>query len=634
METPQHPSRLPRIALFALLVINGIVLIAWFVLLPLQKTAVEKKKTPEIITTDLVQTQDSESSFLATPMLGDLNLSDKEGMQRDGVIILALDNGESVNLFGFHPLYMPVTQINPGVSYDETTPVLSTDGSRMAFASRENGYWDIYLEDTSNLQVLRVTDTLPFDNSPTFSPDSQWLAYTSYQDEDLEIFLQSLTDPTSAPIQLTNDRAADYSPAWSPTGRVIAFISNRAGQPDIWLADLDKIEDRFTNLTNSISAVESHPAWSPDGRFLAWSGSKDGFNNIYLWDSQAPSKPAYILAPGLMPTWNPSGEILLAAIESPNETGLVGYQANTGLTLLPYTPMPGMIDGMSWLAGEKAQTLVDSLLATEPYQVKSLWQPILTLQPGPQGRRGVVMLNNVNAPYPYLHDAVDESFLALTEAVGKLSGWNFLANLENAYLPLTEPPTPGSPENWLYTGRAIAVNGIPLQAGWMAISREEFQGETYWRIFLKTRYQDGSQGQPLTAPIWDINARFSGDTVAYEAGGKIGVTPPGYWMDFTTLARTYGWLRQPALINWRTFFPATRFNLFVLADGLDWQQAMLEMYSPEALATTTPFPTKAYTPTPTRVIIGTPQLTPTPLPSATATYSPTPRPTWTIQPAP
>jgi hypothetical protein len=49
-------------------------------------------------------------------------------------------------------------------------------------------------------------------------------------------------------------------------------------------------------------------------------------------------------------------------------------------------------------------------------------------------------------------------------------------------------------DDWLYTGRAFSLNPLILSAGWMAAVREDFNGQTYWRLYLKARFQDGSAG--------------------------------------------------------------------------------------------------------------------------------------------
>jgi TolB protein len=131
----------------------------------------------------------------------------------------------------------------------------------------------------------------------------------------------------------------------------------------------------------------------------------------------------------------------------------------------------------------------------------------------------------------------------------------------------------------------------------MALVREDYGNQTYWRVFLKTRAQDGTQGRPLTDRIWDITSRNSGDPAVYEKGGKETNVPEGYWVDFTEWAGRYNWDRLPALSNWITYYQGARFDMFALTDGLDLNTALGHMYPGENFsrplikATLTPFPT-------------------------------------------
>jgi TolB protein len=179
---------------------------------------------------------------------------------------------------------------------------------------------------------------------------------------------------------------------------------------------------------------------------------------------------------------------------------------------------------------------------------------------------------------------VDESFSALHKALTRELGWDYLSQLESALLPLTTPPQAGIARNWLYTGRAIAVSSLPMEAGWIAVSREDYSGVTYWRVWLKCRKQDGSCGKLIHEDTWDFNSRYSGDQTAYQEGGRIGGSLNGFWLDFTEFASRFGWHRMPAFSNWRSYFPASQLNVFVQQDGLSWEQALLEIYPPEAVA--------------------------------------------------
>jgi len=92
-----------------------------------------------------------------------------------------------------------------------------------------------------------------------------------------------------------------------------------------------------------------------------------------------------------------------------------------------------------------------------------------------------------------------------------------------------------------YTGRAFALNSLMINAGWMAVNREDVGSQTYWRLYIRAQKQDGSEGQPIQNPPWDLNARYNLDPIIYEAGGQYGSVPSGYWIDFTALAQAYGW---------------------------------------------------------------------------------------------
>jgi TolB protein len=126
----------------------------------------------------------------------------------------------------------------------------------------------------------------------------------------------------------------------------------------------------------------------------------------------------------------------------------------------------------------------------------------------------------------------------------------------------------------------------------MLVTPENYGDQLYWRLYIRPQIQDGSQGEPLRSLPFDLTARYNYDPTAYDQGGKwMESIPSGYWVDLTALASQFNWQRLPALPNWRTYFKGTRFNEFVLRDGLDWRSAMLELYPPEILITPTPVKT-------------------------------------------
>lgn len=547
----------------------------------------------------------------------------------EGLFLISLADGTDEHFFIYQPLTQTLQRVTAQAGEDRD-PALSPDGMQIAFSSRRNGYWDLYILDLANGQTRRVTDTPDYEGAPSWSPDGQWLAYETYQGDNLDIFLISLADLEEAPVQLTDDLAPDYAPTWSPEGRTIAFVSSRSGEPEIWLAALDRIDDRFQNLSQSANTIESSPAWSPDGRYLAWGVDASGSHSIVVWDSQDAAGAVAPVGLGEEPTWNPNGSAILVRMRSPNQEAIAAYRFPGGAQVLSYTPLPASLHGMLWLTGAAADLLSPSS-GQSAASLPLLWTPLLTVSPvSPAGRSALVELPDISAPYPYLIDSLDESFNAFRSELARQVGWDVLSSLENAYYPLTEPPSPGMVEDWLYTGRGFALNPLPFSAGWIVSVREDYNGQTYWRIYVRTRYQDGSQGSPLAVHPWNLDARHSGNTQAYEQGGALAEIPAGYWLDLTDLAARFGWQRLPALVDWRTYYAAARFNQFVITDGLSWNAAMAQLYPEEAIATPTYVPTPTTTLTPTRTpypgrrYYHTNTPTPTPV-TPTATY----RPTWT-----
>ncbi len=532
-----------------------------------------------------------------------------------GTFFLSLADAGHFHLFAYSPQTLPLTRLSAN-DWDDITPALSPDGKSLAFSSNQNGYWDLYLLHLTSNTLTRLTDTPEYDAAPTWSPDGAFLAYETYQNGGMDIFIRSVTDPTQV-LSLTQDPASDTVPAWSPRGRQIAFISNRSGEPEVWIADLDRSgDDKFIDISHSTQSVESHPAWSPDGNQLAWAStnSDSGLTGIYVWDALNPTAAPHWVGSGDWPVWQDNGNLATQLI-APNQTFLSGYSLDGRINLSPEL-LPGASQGMSF--GNTSVALPGLFRDIAQITPAALYDLSITPQPSAlPGRYALIPVKGLKAPYPRLHENVVDSFRALRSQVAIRTGWDALASLENAYVPLTTPLGPGLGEDWLYTGRAFTLNPSLIQANWMAIVREDFGQQTYWRIFLRTTAQDGSLGSPLTQLPWDFSAR-TGDPVAYENGGRLAASiPSGYWFDLTALAVQYDWQRLPALFDWRTYYAGARFNELAFTEGLDWSSAMLQLYPPESLET----PTVVIPPTrtPTR----TPFWYQTPTPTATSTSRPT-----------
>jgi TolB protein len=536
-----------------------------------------------------------------------------------GLFFLSLGEAGRDRLFAYAPDALPLTRLTAG-DWDDRDPSLSPDGRLLAFASDRNGYWNLWLLDLETGATSQLTDNPEYEGAPSWSPDGVWLTYESFVQDNLEIFIHSVADPTQAATQLTLEDSLDSSPVWSPLGRQIAFVSNRGGEPEVWIADLDRTgADRLINISRSPETVESHPAWSPDGTRLAWASLDPaaGLSGIRVWDARSPQAPGRWLGAGDLPAWQ-GDDLLAGRLEAPNATYLAGYAATAGTITIPPLLLPGPLRSLSH--GITSRVVPGAMGPAAQLTPAALFNSQTDPLPGvPGGRASLVDLSGVQAPYPQLHELADDPFQALRGQVAAQLGWDALASLENAYVPLTTPLQPGLGADWLYTGRAFTLNPALIEAGYMVVVREEFGGQTYWRIFLRATAQDGSQGVPLSRVPWDLAAR-TGSSASYEQGGRLmEAIPTGYWLDLTALAIQFRWERLPALTNWRTYYGGARFNELVFTQGLDWRTAMLQLYPPEALVTPTLLipPTRTWTRTPLWYRSPTPSRTPTPGPTHT-----------------
>ncbi len=485
-----------------------------------------------------------------------------------GLVLVSVQERATSVLYAYHPQRLPWVRI-----LDQTvrTPALSPSGRWVALALY-NGRWKLALLDMAQGTWQEFPDDAEYVEFPTWSPDEQWLAYAAYRDGNMDLWIRPVAQPDAAPIRLTEEAVVDTAPAWSPQGRVVAFLSLRTGSPQVFLVNLDDPE-----VVRQVSFPEAGraaaPAWSPDGRYLAWCQEREGLRTLWVWDVTAPERPPRPIGEGCWPRWRADGRGLWALVFRPEGAYLTQYGFPETDLVLPLVPLPApQVTGFTVGYSALPWPLPEPMTRAAQRTPAPLWTP----DPQSADAQSPVVLvpvENVQVPYPYLSDAVDEAYEVLRRLVEARLGWDPLAQVESLYRPPTLGETVPGGTDWLSTGRAFALPASWLEEGRMAVVRETYPQGTYWRVYLRPDVQDGSRGRPLTVPVWNFET------------GREAPPPPGFWVDFTALAAAVGWERLPALPYWPTFFPATRFNLFVHRGGLSWEALQRQA---EALGTPQP----------------------------------------------
>ncbi len=92
------------------------------------------------------------------------------------------------------------------------------------------------------------------------------IVFSSNRNGNSEIYM--MNPDGSQQVRLTNHRASDFRPVFSPTGEEILFVSNRSGERDLYIMRADGHGERPVFPT--APAFRDYPTWSPDGKKIAY----------------------------------------------------------------------------------------------------------------------------------------------------------------------------------------------------------------------------------------------------------------------------------------------------------------------------------------------------------------------------
>jgi TolB protein len=159
-------------------------------------------------------------------------------------------------------------------------------GIRGAFSTRisyitsipENGElnYSLWVSDADGARErLMLTSKQPI-MSPAWSPDGKELVYVSFETGRPAIFRQKLADARRE--QLTNFRGLNGAPSWSPDGRSLLLVLSKDGNPEIYMYTLATKE--FRRLTHHF-AIDTEPNWTPDGKAMLFTSDRGGSPQIY-----------------------------------------------------------------------------------------------------------------------------------------------------------------------------------------------------------------------------------------------------------------------------------------------------------------------------------------------------------------
>jgi TolB protein len=175
-----------------------------------------------------------------------------------------------------------------------------------------------YVSKAANRYTLRVTDadgeggqialTSPEAIiSPAWSPDGRELAYVSFESGKAVVWAQEVASGQRR--MLANFRGSNSAPAWSPDGQRLAVTLSREGGSQLYLLDRQGGEPR--RLTSS-SAIDTEPVFTADGRSLYFVSDRGGSPQVYRMPAAggAAERVTFSGSYNISPTISPDGRTL------------------------------------------------------------------------------------------------------------------------------------------------------------------------------------------------------------------------------------------------------------------------------------------------------------------------------------
>ncbi len=219
--------------------------------------------------------------------------------------------------------------------------IIFSERGKNAQAGGPEWYSDIWSADWDGANAKRLTSAKGYCMSPGFLPAafSHDYYYVSTDRGQSKIYRAHFNPPKSE-VWITL-RGNQMLPSLAKNGSQIAFITDVAGRPDLFIQNLDKSGNpvgQSRQLYSTPSATQASPTFSPDGRKIAFVSDKEGSARIYVIDIRDPReerRPDLKLITrqnreNTSPAWSPDGKRLAYSSRTEGVRQIWIYDFDTG----------------------------------------------------------------------------------------------------------------------------------------------------------------------------------------------------------------------------------------------------------------------------------------------------------------
>ncbi|MBI1943768.1 MAG: Tol-Pal system protein TolB [Betaproteobacteria bacterium] len=161
--------------------------------------------------------------------------------------------------------------------YEKLTGEKGVFSTRIAFVVKRGNRFELQIADADGAGEETALASHEPIISPAWSPDGRRLAYVSFENKKPVIYVHSLQDGRRQAV--ANFKGSNSAPAWSPDGSTLAVVLSVDGGSQIYLINADGSGAR-RRISNS-NSIDTEPVFSPDGQTLYFTSDRGGSPQIY-----------------------------------------------------------------------------------------------------------------------------------------------------------------------------------------------------------------------------------------------------------------------------------------------------------------------------------------------------------------
>jgi TolB protein len=160
--------------------------------------------------------------------------------------------------------------------YEKLTGEKGVFSTRIAFVVKRGNRFELQIADADGAGEETALASFEPILSPAWSPDGRRLAYVSLENKKPVVYVHSLADGKRQVV--ANFKGSNSAPAWAPDGARLAVTLSRDGGSQIFLINADGSGVR--RLSQS-AGIDTEPVFSPDGQTLYFTSDRGGSAQVY-----------------------------------------------------------------------------------------------------------------------------------------------------------------------------------------------------------------------------------------------------------------------------------------------------------------------------------------------------------------